>query len=174
MTRSPGEQGEIRGPLDRRLPASRDVRAGYALRRYQPHDEDAAMALWLRTWQATYPRIDFTARLDWWRARWRGELVPNTEIVIAESKGAMVGFVTIDPRTLYLDQLVVAPECWGTHLGAALVEAARRISPSGLDLDVNVDNARAVRFYERRGFSISGAGVNPNSGTPVHRMRWRP
>ena len=48
----------------------------FALRHYQPRDEDAAVALWLRTWQATYPELDFAERLDWWRARWRNELVP--------------------------------------------------------------------------------------------------
>jgi putative acetyltransferase len=148
--------------------------AEITLRRYDPRDEDAAIALWLRTWQTAFPQIDFAARLDWWRERWRDELVPNAEIVIAESKGAMVGFLTVDLHTLYLDQLVVAPERWGAGVGAALVEAAKRVSPSGLDLDVNVDNPRAVRFYEKQGFSIRSAGINPNSGKPVHRMSWRP
>jgi len=82
--------------------------------------------------------------------------------------------VTVDPRTLYLDQIVVAPEQWGSGVGAALVAEAKRRSPMGLDLDVNIDNARAIRFYAKHGFVISGAGVNPISGKPVHRMRWRP
>jgi putative acetyltransferase len=174
MSRSPDERSDIRDLSGRPLPACRCAHASYVLRTYEPHDEDAAIALWLRTWQAAFPQIDFAARLDWWRERWRGELVPNAEIVIAESKGAMVGFVTVDPHTLYLDQLVVAPERWGSGVGAALVETAKRVSPSGLDLDVNVDNARAVRFYEKHEFSICGAGVNATSGKPVHRMSWRP
>ena len=51
---------------------------------------------------------------------------------------------------------------------------AKQLSPAGLELDVNTDNSRAIRFYDKQGFSISGAGVNPISGKPVHRMRWRP
>jgi putative acetyltransferase len=86
----------------------------------------------------------------------------------------MVGFVTVDPRTLYLDQIVVAPELWGSDIAAQLIAEARRLSPAGLDLDVNTDNSRAIRFYEKQGFSISGAGANPISGKPVHRMSWRP
>ncbi len=144
------------------------------LRRYDARDEDAAVALWLRTWQAAYPRLDFAARLEWWRERWRNELVPSAEIVIAEAAGEMIGFVTVDPRTLYLDQLLVAPQRWGSGVGAALIAEAKRLSPTGLDLDVNTDNARAIRFYGKRGFGISGAGVNPISGKPVHRMSWRP
>jgi putative acetyltransferase len=144
------------------------------LRRYEAGDEAAAIALWLRSWQAAYPQLDFAARLDWWRERWRTELVPSAAIVIAEAAGEMIGFVTVDPRTLYLDQLVVAPQRWGSGVGAALIAEAKRLSPAGLDLDVNTDNARAIRFYGKQGFVVSGAGVNPISGKPVHRMSWRP
>lgn len=144
------------------------------LRSYHAGDEDASVALWLRTWQAAYPHIDFAERVVWWRTRWRNELVPAADILIAEAEGVMVGYVTVDPRTLYLDQLVVAPEVWRSGVGAALIAAAKRISPAGLDLDVNIDNARAIGFYDKQGFSISGAGTNPISGKPVHRMSWRP
>jgi len=94
--------------------------------------------------------------------------------VVAQSECAIVGFVTVEPRSLYLDQLVVAPEHWGSGVGGALLDRAKRLSPSGLDLDVNTDNARALRFYQKHGFSIGGTGVNPISGNAVHRMSWRP
>ena len=148
--------------------------AGVSLRHYQPCDEDASVALWLRTWQAAYPELDFAARLDWWRERWRNELLPAAEVVIAETGGTMIGFVTVDPRTFYLDQIVVAPEHWRSSVGSALIAEAKRISPAGLDLDVNIDNARAIGFYRRLGFHITGVGANPISGKPVHRVSWRP
>jgi putative acetyltransferase len=144
-----------------------------ALRPYTPADEDAAIALWQRTWQQAYPQIDFGARLAWWRERWRGELVPACAITVAMEGEAMAGFVTVDPKTLYLDQLVVAPESWGTGAAAALVDAAKLLSPSGLDLHVNRDNARAIRFYQKHGFTISGEELNPRSGAPIYKMSWR-
>jgi putative acetyltransferase len=148
---------------------------GLTLRPYVARDEDASVALWLRTWQATYPAIDFAERLDWWRQRWRSELLPAAQVVIAETeKGDMIGFVTVDAKTLYLDQLVVAPEFWGAGVGAALIAEAKRISSKGLDLDVNTDNTRAISFYGKCGFNVTGAGNNPITGRPVHRMRWRP
>jgi putative acetyltransferase len=155
------------------------VNAVFALRAYEARDEDASVALWLRTWQAAYPELDFATRLDWWRTRWRNELLPAAqivvaEVVIAEAETTMIGFVTVDPRALYLDQIVVAPEHWGTGVSLALLAEAKRISPRGLDLDVNTDNARAITFYEKCGFVIVGAGKNPISGKPVHRMSWRP
>jgi putative acetyltransferase len=147
---------------------------GVLLRHYRSSDEDASVALWLRTWQAAYPETDFAERLDWWRQRWRNELLPAAEVVIAEAGGTMIGFVTVDPRTLYLDQIVVAPEHWRASVGSALLAEAKRISPAGLDLHVNIDNARAIAFYVKRGFAISGADKNPVTGRPVHRMSWRP
>jgi putative acetyltransferase len=150
------------------------VSADVTLRTYTARDEQASVALWLRAWQAAYPELDFAARLDWWRQRWRDELLPTAEVVVAEASDGVIGFVTVDARTLYLDQIVVAPEHWRLGIGAALIAEAKRLSPRGLDLDVNIDNARAIRFYETLCFFITGAGQNPISGKPVHRMSWRP
>jgi putative acetyltransferase len=144
------------------------------LRPYAAHDEVAAIELWRRTWQLAYPALDFSARVDWWRERWGSELVGHATITVAEMRDRMVGFVTVDPRTGYLDQIVVAPEVWGTEVGTMLIAEARQISPQGLDLHVNQDNARAIRFYEKHGFVVSGADLNPRSGAPLHKMSWRP
>jgi putative acetyltransferase len=146
---------------------------GFKLRPYAAADEDAAIDLWLRTWQQAYPAIDFATRLAWWRERWRTELVPQAQIVVAESEGGMIGFVTVDPQTLYLDQIVVAPEAWGSNAGEALLGEARRLSPRGLDLQVNQDNARAIKFYEKHGFVITGDDKNA-SGRATYWMKWRP
>jgi putative acetyltransferase len=146
----------------------------FRLRAYQAADADAAIELWRRTWQLAYPHLDFTARLDWWRERWRTELVGTATITLAESAGQLVGFVTVDPKTRYLDQIVVAPEAWGSRIAHALLAEAKRLSPAGLDLAVNADNARAIRFYEKQGFTVTGTDVNPRSGAPIHKMAWRP
>jgi putative acetyltransferase len=147
---------------------------GFKLRAYLATDEDAAIELWRRTWQQHYPQIDFTARVAWWRERWRNELLPSATVTVAEREGALIGFVTVDPKTRYLDQIVVAPEAWGSDVAAQLMAEARRLSPSGLDLKVNADNARAIRFYEKHGFAITGHEVNPRSSAPIHAMSWRP
>ena len=142
------------------------------LRPYRPSDEDAAIALWLATWQRAYPSIDFAARVPWWRERWRSELVPKAVIIVAEESGTMAGFVTIDDEA-YLDQLVVAPDRWGSKLAEMLVDEAKRLSPDCITLLVNDDNVRAIRFYERNGFVHAGHDVNPTSGRSVLKMVWR-
>jgi putative acetyltransferase len=144
------------------------------LRPYANADEDAAIELWRRSWQHHFPQIDFNERLGWWRERWKQELVPVADVVVAESDGELIGFVTIDPNSRYLDQLVVAPEHWGSRAAKALLDEAKRRSPSGIELLVNKENARAIRFYEKHGFRYLWEDKNPLSGRPVNRMGWTP
>jgi len=92
--------------------------------------------------------------------------------MVAEQAGTLVGFVTIDASG-YLDQLVVAPDHWGSELAKALVDEAKRLSPDRITLLVNTDNIRAIRFYERNGFVPAGEDVNPTSGRPVLKMEWK-
>jgi putative acetyltransferase len=82
--------------------------------------------------------------------------------------GELIGFVTIEARTGYLDQLVVAPERWGSRAASALLDAAKRVAPTGIDLHVNCDNERAIRFYKKHGFAVTGEDVNPRGA-----MSWR-
>jgi putative acetyltransferase len=149
------------------------VATAFQLRPYRAEDEDAAIALWLETWKLAYPSIDFAARVTWWRERWRNELVPKADIIVAEQAGTLTGFVTIDGSG-YLDQLVVAPNHWGSELAGALVDEAKRLSPDGITLLVNADNGRAIRFYERSGFAHGGEDVNPGSKRRILKMAWKP
>jgi putative acetyltransferase len=141
------------------------------LRGYRPTDEAAAVDVWRRSWQRAYPAIDFSARLTWWQARWRDELVGRARITVAEIGDELVGFVTVD-RSGYLDQIVVAPQAWGSGVGAALIAEAKRLSANGLTLHVNVDNARAIGFYRKHGFRVAGHDINPHSGAAVLIMDW--
>src|SRR5258705_6124700 len=162
--------------MDARIKSGHDgvapMSAPFRLRPYRAEDEDAAIALWQRTWQQAYPSIDFAARVAWWRERWRDELVPNAAIIVAEQAGILIGFVTVD-ATGYLDQLVVAADHWGSALANTLVDEAKRLSPHRITLLVNADNARAIRFYERNGVAHAGEDVNPTSGRPVRRTGWK-
>lgn len=147
--------------------------AAFRLRPYRASDEDSVIELWFRTWQQAYPAIDFAARLDAWRIRWRNELAPTARIVVAERDSKTIGFVTVD-ATGYLDQLVVDPDSWGSELGNALITEVKQMSPDGITLLVNTDNTRAIRFYTRNGFAHTHDDVNPVSGRPVYGMAWKP
>ena len=84
---------------------------------------------------------------------------------------APLGFVSLQGPLLH--QLVVAPKAKGAGVAGALLDTGKFHSAAGLDLEVNRDNARALRFYEREGFTVVGAGTNPTSGLATLRMTWR-
>ena len=137
----------------------------------------AVTALWVESWQEAMPDIDFEARRGWLCHRVEWLLEEGSVIEIAVSGGSdqnpggrVLGFVSVDPGTGYVDQLVVHPNHWGEGVARALVEAAAARSPKRLSLDVNDDNSRAVRFYEKAGFTTVGHGMNPISGRPTMRM----
>ena len=69
---------------------------------------------------------------------------------------------------------MVVPEAWGSDVAAALLDEAKRLSPQGIELLVNKDNLRAIRFYEKNGFDYDGEAANPVSGKIVKKMMWRP
>jgi len=104
----------------------------------------------------------------------RGLRAEGVAIVVGfDRQNRPAGFVTIDQRSGYLDQLCVAPGERGSGLAVALLDEARRRSPGFVELDVNEANARALRFYEREGFVFVTRGLSALSGLPTVRLRWK-
>lgn len=146
----------------------------WRLRPYREDDLDEALALWQRAWQRTYPDIDFSARLPWWRQRWLNEMLPVGEVMIGEAgDSGVAGFLVLTPATCYIDQIVVDPRHWGSGLAGRLIGYARTRCPEHLELHVNQSNVRALAFYRRHGFEIAGTAENPRSGLPTYLMRWQ-
>ncbi len=139
-----------------------------------PADLPETLDIWVAAWQAAYPAIDFEVRRGWTRDRIAELERTGSQSLVVLGDGRILGALVVNPDTGYLDQLVVATECQGRGIAEVLMAEARRLSPAGLDLHVNQDNARAVRFYEKQGFAITGEDKNPRSGAPVYTMSWRP
>jgi putative acetyltransferase len=130
--------------------------------------------LWVAAWQAAYPAIDFAQRRDW-MADWIAvQARAGAQSLVALADGRIVGALIINPQTGYLDQLVVAAQSQRRGIAGILLAEARRLSPDLLELNVNQDNARAIAFYRKNGFAVTGKDVNPRSGAPIYLMRWRP
>lgn len=146
--------------------------AGLHLRAGTGADLASLADLWVASWQEAMPAIDFPARRAWFLDR-LNKLESSGTVTICAIDGSdrLLGFVTFDPATAYLDQLAVSPEAKGSGAAILLLTEARRLSPGGLMLDVNQDNPRALRFYEREGFEKIDEGTNPHSGLKTWRLK---
>jgi putative acetyltransferase len=129
--------------------------------------------LWVASWQEAMPGIDFEARRGWLLDHLRDLLKAGSATICAfDGSNRLLGFVTIDPATGYLDQLAVAPSAKGKGTAGLLLNEARRLSPAGIILEVNKENPRAIAFYEREGFVKIAEGTNVLSGLKTLRLRW--
>ncbi len=133
--------------------------------------------LWVASWQVTLPMIDFAARRDWFCAyveeiEQRGGVTLCAYDMQGCQQGPLLGFILLDIPRAILEQIAVAPHLFGSGLGTFLLDHAKSLCRTGLNLDVNADNPRAIRFYEKHGFARVSRGVNPRSGLPVWHMRW--
>jgi len=152
---------------------SREYSQRIALRR--PEETQALLAVWVASWRATYADIAFEARCPWLLDH-LAELEAQgarTLCLWEDAPPFLAGFVTIDPKTGWLDQLCVHPERFGAGVAEALIAAAREHAPERVRLDVNADNFRALRFYERQGFVRMGEGAPSKSGRPTLVLEWR-
>ena len=153
---------------------SEGTRPDVVVRPMLPADVAEMLDVWVAAWQDAYPEIDFGARRTWTVDRIAELERTGSQSLVALVADRILGALVVNPDTGYLDQLVVATQFQGRGIAEVLLAEARRLSPAGLDLHVNKDNVRAIRFYEKCGFIKAGEDVNPLSGAPIYKMTWRP
>lgn len=125
------------------------------VRRAQPVDRPALLALWERAVRATHdfltePDIEFyrplvveilaSETLDWW--------------VLAPEAPAPIAFLGLGDGSI--EALFVDPAHRGKGHGRRLVAHAQAVLRGDLVVDVNEGNAAARRFYEALGFVVVG------------------
>ena len=142
------------------------------LREVKETDRTALLDLWQAAWTEVLPEIDFAARRDWFSDYLRGLEASGAVTLVATAGSAPCGFINWHPGTGYIDQIAVDRAWQGQGVARALLDAAKSACPSGLTLKVNQQNPRAVRFYGREGFAITGEGVSAASGLKLWDMAW--
>jgi GNAT superfamily N-acetyltransferase len=126
-------------------------------------------------WREHYPSILTDAQIDYMLARGysreallRFVTERDAGLALAWVDGDGAGFAAWyrpEPAATKLDKLYVLPRHHGAGAGRALIEhvahAARCAGCERLTLNVNRNNAKAIRAYERCGFAIRERGDFP-------------
>ena len=86
------------------------------------------------------------------------QLAARRGVWVAIRAGQVVGVLALAPRTI--DQLCVDPDFWSQGIGSALLQRAGELMPEGFGLFTDERNARARRFYEKRGLVARGRGIS--------------
>jgi putative acetyltransferase len=140
-----------------------------------PADGPTLLDLWVESWTAFLPAIDFEARRPWFSGYLIDLQREGADLLVAtDEAGRALGFVTVDAVKQDMDQLVTARAAQRRGVGRLLTRAAQARSPDGLGLSVLQENAPALALYRREGFLVTGAGTSLRSGRPTFRMRWEP
>ena len=143
------------------------------MRPVQDADRPALLEIWVAAWTLVLPQIDFASRSAWFAGHWRLLEADGAVTMVGLLANAPQGFMIFHPATGYIDQICIARAAQGSGLAAQLLSAAKARCPDGLTLKVNQDNPRAVRFYQREGFVVTGEGVSEASGLKLWEMAWR-
>ena len=127
------------------------------IRRYQPLDESAVIALWQAcnlVRPQNDPNKDIARKL---------RVNPEWFLVAETAAGQVVGSVMAgyEGHRGWINYLAVAPTARRQGLGRALMnEAERKLRAAGcpkINLQVRPDNHEIIAFYESIGFAVEGA-----------------
>jgi putative acetyltransferase len=75
-----------------------------------------------------------------------------------------VGFVGLLGSRV--EALFVASDCFGRGIGTALLNHARTLIKADILVDCNEENPKALEFYQRRGFLVTGRSPGDSRGRP--------
>ena len=135
--------------------------------------EDAAdiSEVFLVTRRETLPNLP-QVHTDGEVRTWIREVVlPTTTVWVAETDGAIVGFFCLDGHML--DHMYIHPDHQRVQIGTALLEQARSLSPTHLQLYTFAQNKGARRFYERHGFHAIAFGTDNEENLPDVLYEWK-
>ncbi len=107
-------------------------------------------------------------------ARFIAGVVDSGHVQVAERDGVIIGFAAVHGS--WLDHLNVHPSFQNAGVGSGLIEWAKQISPTGLDLWVFQRNTRARALYSSHGWHevVLTDGADNEEGQPDAHMRWEP
>jgi putative acetyltransferase len=142
----------------------------------RPATSDDAPAMARILWDCFETSLPFLPQLhthDEHVAWFRGQLLPQHRVWVAELAGEVVGYIGF--REGWIQHLFIHPDAQGQGIGPALLAKALE-TRAAMQLWTFQQNARARRFYKARGFKAVEftEGEGNEEKTPDVRYLWEP
>ena len=155
------------------------------IRAATPQDVPGIRKLLVETWHHTYDLTmgpeKVTEITDSWHSleRLEAQALGTGAFLVALRDGALLGTSLAsrdDDGVVWLRRLYIKPAAQGTGLGQRLLAETETLLPlRAIRLEVEPENARAIRFYERAGFVIlqrqSACGDQPLPALLMEKAR---
>jgi len=126
------------------------------IRPFIENDKDALRQVYLESRQDTFTWLDpGSLRLSDFDRDTTGEA-----IWVAERHGSIIGFVSVDEEDTFIHNLFVMTRWLGHGVGSQLLATALASIGSPARLKCVAENARAMSFYQARGWQKVGEGVS--------------
>lgn len=144
----------------------------FQLRDFRDDDRDGLAQLWHDSSLSIGLAASDHPTWQDYRRRLAGEEARAWRIRLAHEGDDLIGFVAMQPAAAWLRQLFVAPAMKGQGVGTLLLDEAKREMKAGFWLRTDAGNARARRFYERRGLRLDRLAPHPEYGQMTARYIW--
>jgi len=110
--------------------------------------------------------------------RWvRETLIPSEQVIVAEKNGIIIGMMSLtkDEGIGRIKQLYIHPTSVGHGVGTAMVNLAKSILGSPIQLYTFQKNTGARRFYEKHGFQaiVFDDGSDNEENCPAILYEWK-
>jgi GNAT superfamily N-acetyltransferase len=133
------------------------------------------VAVWFRSGCAVYAFLPEWHTLTIERAGeiFREVIRPHCAIWVGVADERVLAFLAM--RGSYIDRMYVDPTEWRKSWGTRLVNFAKTLSPTGLELCTHQQNHAARALYEKLGFTAVRFGISPPpENVPDVEYHWRP
>lgn len=132
-----------------------------------PDDLDAVMRLWLETNLSAHAFIPAA----YWQDNYAGvrEMLPDASLFVYSDAGQVVGFVGL--MGTYIAGIFINAQHQSQGIGKALLDHVKA-HHAELSLQVYQKNPRAVQFYLREGFSVTGEKIDEATGETELILHW--
>lgn len=137
------------------------------IRKFEAADLEVVMKIWLKTNTSAHDYIS----ADYWQDNYEAvqKMLPDAEVFVYEEDNTILGFIGLMEN--YIAGIFVDGDTQSKGIGKALLDYVKG-SYSELSLQVYKNNTRAVGFYLREGFAVTGEQIDPATGEAELVMNW--